>query len=736
MEWGQGLTGLAHAAGAAQQHVPRHRTDLAVARALHEQGRLDEAQKAYEAWLEQEPNDAEAQHLFGVLRYQRGDIDGAMTLMSRAVALAPAPLALANLGAIMAQLGRMEEALGHFRSALALDPRHLHALVRLGNTLIALQRHEDAIEAYDRVLEIAPLTLDALCNRGSALRALGRHREALESFERALTVDPQSFESLCNRGNTYSGIGCHQEALRDYEAALAVMPGHPSVLCARGRALVALGREGEALASFNEAIAAQPEFVDALYNSAVALERLGRADEALQRCARVLEREPRHARALACRGNALLSLERFDDALAEYDRALAIGPAFAEVLCNRGSALRSLNRFDDALELDRRLLQAWCNRGSVLHDLQRFDDALSAFDSALALGADHAPAWFGRGNALFEMSRFEEAIDAHGRATVADPDHVDAHFAQGYIHLLEGDFARGWPKYEWRQHVPAKRGTERTLASPRWSGHEPLLGKTIHVHAEQGFGDTLQFCRYAPLLRKRGASVVLEVQPPLHALVAGSLQGIDVIGTQPSAPPADFHIPLLSLPYAFGTAPHTIPAEVPYLGVAESRVKAWRGRLGMRTRMRIGLAWSGNAEHRNDRARSLPLAALDPLMSLGVEWVSLQKGVRERDWATLAAMPIRTFDAQLTDFSETAALMLSLDLVIAVDTAVAHLAGALAVPVWILLPYLAEWRWLNGRSDSPWYPSARLFRQPARGRWDAAIDAVRSALAARLEGAQ
>lgn len=709
---------------------------MSLARDLHGKGHFDAAAQQYEAVLAGQPDHAEALHLYGVVQYQRGRATESEALLRRSVELAAEPMSLADLGAVLAASGRVDEALKRFEEALEIEPRHVHSLVRLGNTLVGMQRYEQALAAYDRALVVSPLVLDALCNRGTALRALGRYLEALETYDRALTVDPRSYESLYNRGHVLRDLRRYAEALQSYDRAIAIRPGNVSMLSIRGRTLVDLGRPAEALASFNEAIAIQPDFVEALYNSAVALERLGRAAEAVQRCERVLLLEPRNSRAFACRGNAWLQTEQYAAALGSYDQALEIDPRSIEALCNRGTALRFLERYEEALQsydaalaIDKGFAEAWSNRSNVLQDQHRYEDAMASLDRALSLRADNPTSWFNRGNVLYEMGRPDAAVQAYEKALALDPAYRDAHFARGSLYLAQGDFQRGWPEYEWRVRDPNGEQSRRVFAQPLWLGEEQLENKTILIHAEQGFGDTLQFCRYAALLHERGARIVLEVQPALKTLLASLRTPVELVASGEALPPADYHCPLLSLPLAFKTELQSIPNETPYLYPDAERVAKWETLLGPKRRLRIGIAWSGNPSHRNDRNRSIGLAALLPLLQTpDVEWINLQKVVRDRDRGVLDETPLRSFDGEIDDFADTAAMVQSVDLTIAVDTAVAHLAGALGRPVWVLLADPPEWRWMRDRRDSPWYPGARLFRQNVAGHWDDVIDAVRSEL--------
>jgi tetratricopeptide (TPR) repeat protein len=729
------LTGRAGTTALASAGLQAAAPNISLAKELHEKGHFDAAAMQYEAVLAGQPEHAEALHLYGVVQYQRGRADESETLLRRAVSLTPEPMAHADLGAVMLAAGRVDDALEQFEAALRIDPRHIHALVRQGNTLIGMRKYEQALASYDRALLASPLELDALCNRGSALRALGRHQEALETYDRALTVDPLSAESFYNRGHVLRDLQRYAEALQSYDRAIALMPGHAAMLSMRGRTLIDLGRPNEALASLNEAIAIQPHFVEALHNSAVALERVGRPAEAIQRCERVLALEPWNSRAFVGRGNAWLRLQYYEEALSSYARALEIDPGSVDVLCNQATALRHLGRYEEALRdydaalaLDPRFAQAWGNRGNVLQDMHRYEEAMNSLNRAIALRSDQAVHWFNRGNVLYEMGRPDAALQAYDKAIALEPEHRDARIARASMYLVRGDFAQGWAEYEQCLRDPRAEQARRVFAQPQWRGEYALDGKTILIHAEQGFGDTLQFCRYMTLLAERGANIVLEVQPALKSLLATSAGPVQVFAVGESLPPADFHCPLPGLPFAFQTDLQSIPVGTPYVFPNANLVKKWEDLLGPKHRLRIGLAWSGNPEHPNDRHRSMELATFLPLLEPDVDWVNLQTIIRDRDQAVLESSLIRRFDAEIADFSDTAALMQSLDLVITVDSAVAHLAGALDRPVWILLSDPPEWRWMRNRDDSPWYPSARLFRQPAPGNWDGVIEAVRGAI--------
>ncbi|HGO6122569.1 TPA: tetratricopeptide repeat protein [Burkholderia cepacia] len=708
---------------------------LGRAQQWHGAGRFDDAAREYLAVLAKEPDHPQALHLYGVLQFQRGAADQAEALLRQSVAIAPDVRALSDLGAIVGERGRVDEALGHFANALRAAPDDVQTLVRHGNTLMGLCRYDDALASFDRALAVSPLVLDALCNRGGALRALGRLDDALDTYDRALMVDPHSFESWFNRGLVLRALRRAADALHCFDRANAIRPGIVAIMAERGRTLAELDRLNEALAAFNDALAADPARLDALCDSAAVLERLGRADEALARCERVLALDPDHARALASRGNALLQLGRHDDALDSHDRSLVIDPRSPDTLCNRGTVLRDLQRFDAALAsydaalaLDERFAEAWANRGTVLRDLRRYEEAIASLDRALELRPDLATNWLARGNVLGETGKVEEAFTAYDRALALQPDFAAAHCARAAMHLAEGDFTRGWRGYEWRLRDPRLARHARPFTQPVWRGDEPLDGKTILIHAEPGIDDTLQFCRYVPLVAARGAQVVLEVQPSLRVLMASLTGAARVIARGEPLPAFDCHVPLPSLPHVFRTEADTIPNTAAYLHADPQRTRQWDTLLGERRRLRVGLAWASESTRPDDAGRSIDFAQLAPLFDLNVDWISLQQPLHERDAAWLADAPVSRVDDELGDFADRAALIGALDLVIAADSAVVHLAGALGARVWVLLPDPPAWCWMRRRDDSPWYPSARLFRQPAPGNWADAIDAVRAAL--------
>lgn len=578
---------------------------------------------------------------------------------------------LQMLAVLRCQQGRFPEALSLIADVLKMNPGFPPALLNYGLVFDALKRPEEALASYDRALAIQPDYMEALFNRGVALRNLQRPREALASFERAVTIRPDHVGSLHNRAAILRELGRPAEALASFEQVLAHKPDHAEALNGAGLALLDLQRPAEALARFERALSVRPDYASALNNIGGTLQELGRPEEALAGYEKVLTLQPAHLAALYNRGVVLRELKRPAEALASLDAALAIDP-----------------RHVDALN----------NRGIVLRDLARPSDALASYDRALALA----------------------------------PGNAETHVNRSCLRLLLGDFEQGWPEFEWRWRTRDFALWRRDFDAPLWLGAEPLEGRTILLHAEQGFGDAIQLARYVPLVAARGARVVLEVPAPLTGLLS-RVEGVSVIvGRGEALPPFDFHCPLLSLPLAFKTRPDAIPAVVPYLLPSAERAAKWKQRLPETGARRIGVAWAGNPSFKGDRSRSIGLARLSPLLSTGgAAFFSLQRDLRDGDREILLNHPqVTALGDTIADFDDTAAIMASLDLVISSDTSVVHLAGALGRPVWILLQHVADWRWALDRADCPWYPSARLFRQPKIDDWESVVRQVAGELAA------
>ena len=480
------------------------------------------------------------------------------------------------------------------------------------------------------------------------------------------------------------------------------------------------------------AVAADQHHHAALTNLGNALAALGRPDEAVRHYQAVLADRPDDATMNFNIGCAWLGAGSGAPAEAAFRAALALRPDYPAALNNLGSALRQQGRPAEALECYRDaaarlpdLAGVQGNVGATLLALGRAEEALAPLRAAAQLAPDDAEACNNLGGVLLALDQAPEAAGWFSLAMRLDPRHHQARFGLGLALLAQGEFRAGWEAYEARWLDPGFIADERPFDQPAWSGDAPVAGRTILLHAEQGLGDTLQFVRYAPLLRARGARVVLAVQAPLMALLADLADAVIERNAEP--PPFDLHCPLLSLPRAFATELHSIPADLPYLRAPPAHLARWSARLGEKRRRRIGIAMSGDPTHPEDAQRSMPAAVfLTAFAGIDAELHVVQKNIRAADAPALAGLPVH--DPHIADFRDSAALVALMDLVVTVDTAPAHLAGALGVPVWVLLQKGADFRWLRERADSPWYPSARLFRQPRYGDWGAVINVVNTDL--------
>ena len=498
------------------------------------------------------------------------------------------------------------------------------------------------------------------------------------------------------------------------------------------------GRVEESLPLYQQAMAAAPSLPQIPYNHSIALEVLGRVSDAEAALRQALALDPDHRSSLINLGALLLRNGRAAEALTWFEKASALGPDDPQVFYNLASTLQVLGRNDEALVAYNRTLSlrpdmplTLNNMGACLRQLGRHDEAVETLNRAAKANPDLPEVHNNLGLVLKDLGQIAESIACHRKAVSLNPDHADAHWNLGLALLLSGDFEAGWQEYEWRWQSRKTTTTPRAWPMPLWKG-EPLAGRCLIVHCEQGFGDSMQFVRYLPLLTERGARVILEAPTPLLRLFHKLDGAAQVITPDEPTPKADFHVPLLSLPLRFATRLNSIPAPVPYLHAAPDAIAAWKQRLAGLSGLRIGLVWAGDPRHTDDYKRSMPLDVLAPLIKMpGTAWVSLQKGAAVSQIAA-SGLPLDDLGSELTDFADTAALLKALDLVISVDTSVVHAAGAMGITVWVLLPFVPEFRWMIGRDDSPWYPSARLFRQPRIGAWDKVVEQLAQALSHRL----
>jgi tetratricopeptide (TPR) repeat protein len=623
--------------------------------------------------------------------------------------------ALLQTGFQLLQQGRAEEAWNAFHQVLQADPDNALAHHMVG--LIAMQagQLEIGVESMRRSIALQPGDPVAHGNLGNGLRDLGRLDEALAAYAMALALAPDFLDALNNRAILHGRAGRPAEALQDYDRALAIDPAVAFLHNNRAEALRALGRFDEALAGWDRAVALDPGSVEALYNRANLLADLRRREAAARDYEAAIALNPAYVQALLNFGNLLVDLGRQAEALALYDRVLALQGDLAPALSNRANALRMLGRYDEALE---------------------------SCDAAIRLDPAYPDPLLNRAGVKFELGRVRDAVADYEACLSLKPDMAEAGFTGGMAHLSLGDYERGWELYEARLRMrgASQFVAERNVPQPYWRGQTPLQGKTLLLFSEQGLGDTLQFCRYVPLMHP-GAKIVLEVEQPSLRLLS-RLPGVTtILARGDELPPFDLQCPLMSLPRAFRTTLDSIPADTPYLFADDAAVAVWRARLAGLDGLRVGLVWAGQSRPEPtlaalDRRRSVSLARMAPLGEVpGVHWISLQKGEPAAESKNPPqGMVLHDFTEELDDFDDTAALIANLDLVITIDSAVVHLAGALGKPVWLLNRFDTCWRWLLGRDDSLWYPTLRQFRQPRPGDWDSVILRIREALQRLADG--
>ena len=499
----------------------------------------------------------------------------------------------------------------------------------------------------------------------------------------------------------HRGTGCLEDALMQCEQDIAQNPNYPAAYNRQGHLLQQLGRYNDAIASFDRAIALDPSAPLAHSN----------------------------------RGNALLALQRYAEALGSYDRAIALKPDDMGAYNNRGAALKSLGQLEEALDSYKRAIalapdraELHNNLGNALQALEHLEEAIASYDAAIRLKPDYAEAYGNRGVTLHQLRRLDVAMSSFDRALLLKPDYPEAIFNRSLLFLHMGQFAAGWRDHEARKRT--KIFAEfRNFAKPLWLGEPNIEGKTILVVWEQGYGDVIQFSRYVNLCKKAGARVLFAPQEPLRELMHGLDADVLIVDENNNCLRFDFYCPLMSLPLAFKTELATIPPPS-YISVDEEKIAAWARWLGKKTKPRIGVVWGSTSGF---RWKVIPLEQFRRLFSSRFQFVSLQKHRTEAERACLDRAGVLHPGEALFDFSDTAALCHLMDFVITVDTSVAHLAGALGLPVWVLLPWFADWRWLLDREDSPWYPSMRLFRQHVRGDWDGVLQRVQLELDALFD---
>ena len=637
------------------------------------------------------------------LAMQQGRLDEAEAGAEQILRAAPRhPGALHILGVICLQRRQMTEALRWLKKASQADQRNAMIWATLGYACFEAAAFRDAAEAFRKAASLDPRAHPALHGLGKSLQALGRHQEATGALGRAVALEPRNPDYVNDRGVALMESGALQDALRDFEAALALEPGFFGAFLNMGLVLKKLGDPKAALAALDQAVTLNPSYAPAHNNRAAVLLDLDEYTQALMSAERAIALAPDFAEAWNNQGLAQLGLEQREAALESFGQAVRCDPANAAAHYNAAGVHWKRGDYARAAEAYRLSLRAAPAQPIALNDL---------------------------GLAEAAIGHHTAALECYDRALRLTPDFAEAQFNKSLTSLLLGNFIEGWRLWEARKRKKIPVGFQ-DFGLPLWTGAQEVSGRRILLHWEQGFGDTIQFIRYAPLVQAKGANVALMVQPELAPLIRRVMPNIQVVDEAPSD--ATLQCPLMSLPRALDTSLQNIPKS-PLWQADGARRDIWREKLGAAGKPRIGCSWRGNAGHGNDHNRSLALRECLPLMDERAAWFGIQKGMPNTDREGLSAVAaLRVFDLEITDFEDTAALIAEMDLIITVDTSLAHLAGSMGRECWVMLPFNPDWRWLLDRQDSPWYASVRLFRQKHIGDWAGVLNDMRTALHARF----
>jgi len=675
---------------------------------LNEQKLYEEASQSLKLAIRFNPKLEDAHYLLAMISQELGNLEDAITLFNKAIEIKPDfEIAYHGLGRALIQNDKTEQAKTIFIKANTIFPNAVDFLFHLGKLYAHEGNIDKAIDCFQNVLAIQPDFAEAHFNVGLALQIQDKQDAATTSFQNVLSIEPDHVGAHANLGVILQKQGKLDAAIASYRSALNLNFRLAEVHNLLASALHSQGKLDEAIQHLQQAVAINPNYADAYKN-------LG----------------------------AMFEIQKnFEASVENYLAALSINPGYAEAHSSLANAFRALGKYDAALasgqlalELNPDLAETHFNLANIYNDMRQHEAAIAHFQTAISIKPDYAFAHYNLAAIFLERCNWHQAIPCFEKTIALIPDFAMAHLNLSCCQLLLGQYEVGWAEYEWRWQTDHMRLRKHSFVQPLWLGKEPLLGKTILLDHEQGFGDTIQFCRFAKLIAAQGAKVLLVVPPALRLLLTG-IEGVDQLLSNGDPLPAfDYHCPLMSLPLALSTQTNNIPSTDHYIQADTTHMHKWQGKLKGKSGPRVGLVWSGSTEHQHDNKRTIPLASLLPFLPEHVQLVSLQKELRPIDKETLLSRnDIPHFGDELQTFMDTAGLIANLDLVISVDTSVAHLAGAMGKPVWILLPFSPDWRWMLERKDSPWYLSARLFRQPAPGDWNSVLSNLRDALKNELK---
>ena len=711
---------------------------------LYNSGEMSKTEQACKKVLALFPKASTVYTILGATLLRQGKTEQALKVYDQAIQLKPDYAeAYNNRGIALQKLGQLEEAIKNYDKAIQLEPDFTEVYNNRGNALIELGQLEKAIRNYDRAIQLKHDYMDVHYNRGNALKELGRLKEALKSYDQAIQLKPDFAQAYYSRGIVLKDLGQLKAGLESYDRAIRFKPDYVEAYMNRGKAHKELGQLEEAIKNLDQAIQLKPDLAEAYHNRGLALQELGQLEEAIKNYDRAIQLQPDFAQTYDNRGLALQDLGQLEEALKSYDRAIQLQPDYAQAFCNRGNTLQELDQpeeaiknYDRALQLKPDYTNAHYNRGTALQKLDLLEEAVKSYNRAIQFKPDFVKAYNNCGNVLKRLGQLEDAIICFEKALQISPNFYSARYNRSHVRLLEGKLEQGWPEYEFRFKALKKRKPTFQQGA-EWQG-EPLENKKVFVYPEQGFGDIIQFIRYLPMIKELGGKVIFQVTKPLLRLME-TFQGYDQLWSEQHNLDAssknnfDYHVPLLSLPRLFNTTLENIPSASPYLSADNKLIRMWQKRIASKKLFKVGIVWAASDEFKANRLRSIPLSNFKVLNDIkGVKLFSLQKD-KPAKWTDIDPGEVVDIDlgVEILDFADTAAIIENLDLVVSVDTSVAHLAGALGKEVWTLLPFSPDWRWMLNRSDSPWYPSMRLFRPPSVYDWKSVLQEVRKALVQR-----
>ena len=734
---------------------------IQVGMAHHQAGQFEQAERIYRQILQANPRHAGAMNLLGLIALQMGRHQLAVEWISRAILLDGSqptfhanlaeayrglgkladaqacyeqvlrlhpgmPEAHNNLGTILQAQGNASKAIACYQQAVVLRPRYADAHNNLGTVFQDQGQWEQAMACYRQAVGAEPFYAKGYFNLGSVLQAQDKLAEARAAFEKAVELDQNYLSARLSLAAIFQGQREFSRAEAEYRRALALQPAVAETLVGLGSLYQAQDKLGQAIECYQEALRADAHCAEAYYNWGTALKAQNQPAEAI----------PKYQQAIACKptlvdahynlGTVLHELGRWEEAVVAYEEAARLKPDFAMVHNNLGNVYKLQGKVSEAVSAYERALaaesdhaEAFSNLGTLLQEQGKLTETIECYRQAIRSKPGCSEAYNNLGNALQEQGQLTKALVCYEKSLRLQPDSAEGHYNRALVYLSQERFAEAWPEFDWRQKC--KNYPVRIFREPLWDG-SPFEGRSLLVHAEQGFGDTLHFVRYLEKVRARGGRVLFEVQPALVPLLRSSgIEGVVAAGSP--LPSFDLHVPLLNLPSIFRTDLTNLPADIPYLTADPRLVKSWRDELASHEGFKIGLNWQGNPGYALDRNRSIALKRFAPLASVsGAQFFSLQKKDGAGQLAEVTkTWPIHDWGPRLDEhsgaFMDTAAVMKGLDLVITSDTATAHLAGALGVKVWVALMLVPEWRWLLERAESPWYPTMRLFRQTTPGDW-------------------